>query len=553
LIKRTFPQALGSSALIASALFLSGCPRPVRPPTAAGAKETAPAGAHVVLAAGKETAGQYGERRPFEAKGVEGKILGVLHKIAEQAGRPPPQQDVAAHRAAQLILRAVPPEGPPPSRAVEFALRSSGLVDPPPHMVIAEASASAEAGELEQLGGKLRAVLEARAFNRVGLAVESPPTRPGRRRILVALFDGRIALKPPFPRRLALAQRAMLRFEVTKTHRQIAVVTTEPDGSSTSMTPATHGDWRSVNIACRKAGRYQVEVTGEGRFGVEVLANFPVYCDRAPPTSVRFRRSVATGGQGGSNDVAALERDILARTNALRSKRRLTALQSNTQLAVVARAHSVEMSAKGFVGHVSPSTGSPADRVQRAGVVHLVVRENVARAYSTAEAMEQLMNSPAHRVNILSADVSNLGVGIAVDRSSRTPVLLVTQLFVQPGQPYNPATAKGDVLRIIRAARGAAGLKPLKVDGALDRLASRYVKTLIEDSGAPQRADAALSPALVKLGTFQQVAGVKVIVSVIDALRGAEEIKRKRYTHLGIGVGQRERKIYVFLLFGTAR
>ena len=79
------------------------------------------------------------------------------------------------------------------------------------------------------------------------------------------------------------------------------------------------------------------------------------------------------------------------------------------------------------------------------------------------------------------------------------------------------------------------------------------MKTLIEDSGAPQRADAALSPALVKLGTFQQLAGVKAIVSVIDALRGAEEIKRKRYTHLGIGVGQRERKIYLFLLFGTAR
>jgi uncharacterized protein YkwD len=506
-----------------------------------------------VLAAGGETAARYGEQLPFRAEGIEAKILGALQGIAEQAGRPPPQQDAAARRAALLILKAVPPEGPPPSRAVEFALRSSGLVDPPPHMVIADASASAEAGDLEQLGGKLRAVLQARAFNRVGLAVDSPPDRPGRRRILVALFDGKISLSPPFPRRLAPGQRALLRFEVTKTHRQIAVVTTEPDGASTSLTPATQGSWRSVSIACRKAGRYQVEVTGEGRFGVEVLANFPVYCDRAPPVSVRFRSPTILGGQGGVNDVAALEREILTRTNALRRERRLTALSASPRLAVVARAHSAEMSAKGFVGHVSPSTGSPADRVQRAGVVHLVVRENVARAYSTAEAMEQLMNSPAHRVNILSTDVSTLGVGIAVDRSGRTPVLLVTQLFVRPGQPYNPATAKQDVLRIIRTARGAAGLQPLKVHGALDRLASAYVKTMIEDGGAPQRADAALTPALVKLGTFQQVAGVKVIVSVIDALSGAEEIKRKRYTHIGIGVGQRERKIYLFLLFGSAR
>jgi len=544
---------LRCTALFACAALLAACPRPARPPVQGGAAGASVVDAEVVFSADGALAARYGERRPVRAEGFEGKVLGVLQQIAERAGRPPPQQDAATRRAARLILRTVPPEGPPPSRAVEFALRSSGLVDPPPHMVIADASASAEAGDLDQLGHKLRAVLKARAFNRVGLAVNTPPDRPGRRRILVALFDGKIELTPPFPRRLARGQREMLRFQVTRTHRAITVVTTEPDGKSTSTSPATHGRWRSVTLACRLAGRYQVEVTGEGSFGVEVLANFPVYCDRAPPRSVRIRPPTASGGQGSVGDVAALERDILARTNALRRKRGLSALRWSKQLSTVARAHSADMSAKGFVGHVSPSTGSPADRLQRAGLVHLVVRENVARAYSTAETMEQLMNSPAHRVNILSADVSDLGVGITVDTSGRTPVLLVTQLFVQPGRPYNPATAQGDVLRIIRAARAEAGLKPLKVDEALDRLASRYMKTMIEDGGAPKRADAALSPALRKLGTFQQVAGVKVIVSVLDALRGAEEIKRKRYSHLGIGVSQHEGKIYLFLLFGTAR
>jgi len=294
---------------------------------------------------------------------------------------------------------------------------------------------------------------------------------------------------------------------------------------------------------------YQVEITGEGRFGVEVLANFPIYCNRAPPASVAYRSAPVAGAAA----VDVLERDVVRRTNAIRRGRGLRPLRSQASLTVVARAHSEDMRGAGFVGHVSPTTGSPSDRLQKAGVVHLVVRENVARAYSTEEALEQLMNSPAHRVNILSTDVTAIGAGVAVETSGQTPVLLVTQLFLAPGRPYDPATARGDVLKIIRSARGKVGLSPLKVDAALDRLADRYVETMIADAGEPTRADAALTPALARLGTFQQVAGVKVIVSVIDALQGAEEIKRARYTHLGIGVGRLKEQILIFLLFGTAR
>ena len=57
--------------------------------------------------------------------------------------------------------------------------------------------------------------------------------------------------------------------------------------------------------------------------------------------------------------------------------------------------------------------------------------------------------------------------------------------------------------------------------------------TLLEDGGSAQRADAALSPALARLGTFQQVAGVRVVVSVE---RESRRVVRIDVVDTGIGI-----------------
>jgi uncharacterized protein YkwD len=517
--------------LLALALWAVGCPS-----TQQAADPHAGTGPLVHRATGK-VATHYGEAKPAELGGVEARILEVLAAAAQQAERPAPRADVAAQRVAREICLALPPKGPPSSAVVEFALRSHGLVDPPPHMVIAHLPPGLESEVLGQLGQRFAQILRSKAFSRVGIAVERPAQSPKWNRVLVALLESRVRFQP-VPRVLAMGASVPLSFTADSTHRDIRLVVTSPDGTSAARPVGRSGSSLTARLACERRGVYQLEVTAE------VLANFPVYCGQSPPSEVRYQPV-----QRLPERVEEMEQDLFAATNRVRDKHGLSRLRHNDALANVARAHSKDMMESGFVGHISPSTGRPVDRLRAAKVTHLVVRENVAQAYSTEEAMRELMNSPAHRENILSRDVTEVGIGIAVNREGPTPVLLVTQLFMRPGKPYNPATAEADVLAAIRRSRKQVGLGPLKVDEDLSRLATVYVRTLIEDDGKQVRADRALSAALGRLtGRFGRVDGLHVRVSVIDALEKAEEIQRKRYTNVGIGVGQLQGQVLIFLL-----
>jgi uncharacterized protein YkwD len=404
---------------------------------------------------------------------------------------------------------------------------------------------------LDQLAARFRQVLGHRNFNRAGVALARPIDTPKRERVVVALLESRVRFSP-FPRQLSLGGSVELAFEVAQPFRDVKLVITRPGGEITSrVLPAGDNGYRHV-VRCAGRGPHQIEVTGNGPFGVEVLANFPLYCGAAPPAVVRFTPLGRLPER-----IEEMEQDLLERTNRRRAKRGLPGLRSNDAVAAVARAHSEDMRDHDFVGHVSPNTGRPIERLQKAGIPHLVVRENVARAYSTEEAMTELMNSPAHRENILSRDVTEVGIGVAVDRgvgSSGVPVLLVTQLFMHPARPYDSETAPREVLDVVRRTREQAGLPPLKLDEALSRLAARYVAMLADNGGAQDKADAWLEAALPgAAGRFTRVDGLNVRVGAIEALSQAEELLRRRHTHLGIGVTQLGQQIGIFLLLATAK
>ncbi len=130
----------------------------------------------------------------------------------------------------------------------------------------------------------------------------------------------------------------------------------------------------------------------------------------------------------------------------------------------------------------------------------------------------------------------------------------MTQNFIAPAARYDPATAPDQVLLLIEKTRKGLGLRRLKRDPALKRLAERYVAAVLKARGDQSAADRALERALTKLGpSYQRVEGVLVRVSVLEALSQAEEIKRNRATHIGVGVGQLEQQLVIFVLQGTSR
>lgn len=107
-----------------------------------------------------------------------------------------------------------------------------------------------------------------------------------------------------------------------------------------------------------------------------------------------------------------LEARMLDMVNQERAKEGLKPLKADPELAVVARAHSKDMFARGYFAHVTPEGKTPSDRARAARVPFLTAGENLALGQTLNICHQGLMNSPGHRANILEPSYGRLGIGI---------------------------------------------------------------------------------------------------------------------------------------------
>lgn len=121
-----------------------------------------------------------------------------------------------------------------------------------------------------------------------------------------------------------------------------------------------------------------------------------------------------------------LEEQMLHLVNAERRAAGLRALDADTVLTPVARAHSQDMFARGFFSHYTPEGRDLEYRLRGAQVRYLTAGENLALASTVYNAHKGLMLSPGHRANILRPQFGRLGIGI-LDGGSHG--LMVTQVF----------------------------------------------------------------------------------------------------------------------------
>jgi uncharacterized protein YkwD/uncharacterized membrane protein required for colicin V production len=128
-------------------------------------------------------------------------------------------------------------------------------------------------------------------------------------------------------------------------------------------------------------------------------------------------------------DDQVAEQTLLGLLNQERADAGLSSLQLDSALTDVGRAHGRDMVALGYFGHVSPTTGSAADRLAAAGLNYPLSGENIALAEGPEMAHARLMNSPPDRANILNPGFTR--VGIAALRSADHE-LLVIQEFAGP-------------------------------------------------------------------------------------------------------------------------
>jgi uncharacterized protein YkwD len=128
------------------------------------------------------------------------------------------------------------------------------------------------------------------------------------------------------------------------------------------------------------------------------------------------------------------ETEILGLENQERTRAGLKPLKFSPRLAVIARGHSYDMAMRHYLAHSSPEGVAPADRITGVGIDYRVVGENIYMDdYADTREMARRATdgwrkSPAHHANVVSAEFTETGVGIARSADGNT---YVTQDFVR--------------------------------------------------------------------------------------------------------------------------
>jgi uncharacterized protein YkwD len=300
----------------------------------------------------------------------------------------------------------------------------------------------------------------------------SPDARTG----VVALAAVELTVDP-FPRHLETGQTLRLRGEIARRYVRGNVFLTAPNGTvQQTALPARRID---VTLRLSHPGIYKVELMGDGATGPVVLANVPVYV--GVPEPELFSATVA-GSRRETGDTA--ERMVVL-LNGARAEAGLPPVKADPELRAVALAHSQEMAAGHFFGHVSPTTGTVADRVRRAGVLTSILGENVSQGDSAESAHQGLMDSPGHRATMLDPRFTEVGIGVA--ESNAGPPLVATLVFAR--RPAAARLTAAEVLTAIATFRRAKRVAPITPDPVLQQAAEAGMKAFVSGA-APSREQA---------------------------------------------------------------
>ena len=141
---------------------------------------------------------------------------------------------------------------------------------------------------------------------------------------------------------------------------------------------------------------------------------FPINIERLPGENGLL---VSPHTQPSSMPASDLEQSVFELTNIQRRNHGLPDLIWDARIANAARIHSEDMSRNNYLDSINQNGLGPWDRMSSVGVVTTLAIENIAFNQTTPESVVQnWMNSPVHRENILNPNITHIGVGFANNR-----------------------------------------------------------------------------------------------------------------------------------------
>jgi uncharacterized protein YkwD len=328
---------------------------------------------------------------------------------------------------------------------VDALSRRFGHVGPAPSLMLAQSGYETEDGAARLVRKLIDSIPNNVPCSRY--AIVEKPAAGGLPVLAMAVAPLEVALRP-IPRHLSRGEALHIAGHVAERFERVHVAITLPAGSVQSFDRSTRTFEADVLLV--HPGVYRVEVLGDGAMGPMVVANFPVYVDAREDSGRASEPALSASPAPPAPEAVdrpltahQMESRLLVLLNEARQKAHAPPIRENDELAAVARGHSKDMADHHFVGHVSPATGTPSDRARHAGVSGLrELGENVVVAATPESAHDSLMDSPAHRANMLRSEFNEVGIGAvaAVAQASVEERLqfAVTYVFAWRGEARGP-------------------------------------------------------------------------------------------------------------------
>jgi uncharacterized protein YkwD len=128
----------------------------------------------------------------------------------------------------------------------------------------------------------------------------------------------------------------------------------------------------------------------------------------------------------------ALTREaIITLTNNTRALNGLPPLSENPLLNSIAESRASDMFEKQYFGHVSPTGEQASDIAQRVGYSYKIIAENIGSGsfLTNRKIIDNWMQSPGHRSNILSPDVADIGAAVLKGKMNGRETYIAVQIF----------------------------------------------------------------------------------------------------------------------------